>query len=353
MSIKGFLTTDGVQKYDWEALENKPFGEVIGGAEIVYDETRTVNELLGCYQYDPIGSLDYLLGAVVKRAATDTDGVTAYFYSTVYPQIFDGSEGESEDLTEDNFIAVDMAAAYGEAALAGVYQVMSYGGDLGFYVVMQDVTQNGETVPAGVYLPPKQVVEELTVWVESITIVEYSKLDRKFLPDDIVSSGGGGTGAYLLDLTEIGAVIGGDAVTVEGVGLFNEVVGAVNAHMPILVRGCTTIDGNLDETPVSFVVSASDLMTVEGVTVMGAIQMTGVIIRVIDEITRVLHVQVVVYNYAGAYTMINTIIDDVAGCGTSPASNIKYIDFGAGDIDISNIDYSQYTAGDLIILVQD
>ena len=81
--------------------------------------------------------------------------------------------------------------------------------------------------------------------------------------------------------------------------------------------------------------------------------MTGVIIRVIDEITRVLHVQVVVYNYAGAYTMINTIIDDVAGCGTSPASNIKYIDFGAGDIDISNIDYSQYTAGDLIILVQD
>lgn len=319
----------GLTEVSWEDVKNKPFGDV---TPIIWEVDPNAEPDPNADGMIRIGDAPESVELLCGGALVGTDGVSTQIYTEIIDDI-----SASEDIPAEYGAVIINGSLLG--APDGMYMIYTnpIAGVL-MFVCTKDVNDEelGLTLPAGMYVDPARNISQ-------VVGIKVTKIPSIFLPpiDD-------GAGAFVLNLTSMTDQDGNPIILTSGTSIsvsdadsptVSAAVSAAIAGKPLIVKAYTSVTG-------SKIVQMTGSVTIEDVELL-AVYISG-IFGDLDSLSDIYKFNIglaTVSSYATVVPYITPILDGLP----SPASNIKYLDFGDETPDLEAINFSEFHAGDLIL----
>lgn len=319
----------GLAEVTWEDVKNKPFGDV---TPIIWEVDPNAEPDPNADGMIRIGDVPESVELLCGGAIVGTDGVAAQIYTEIIDDL-----SASKDIPAEYGAVIINGSLLG--APDGLYMVYTnpIAGVL-MYVCTKDVNDEelGLTLPAGMYVDPARNISQ-------VVGIKVTKIPSIFLPpiDD-------GAGAFVLDLTSMTDQDGNPIILTSGTSIsvsdadsptVSAAVSAAIAGKPLIIKAYTSITG-------SKIVQMTGSVTIEDVEIL-AVYISG-IFGDLDSLSDIYKFNIglaAISSHAAVVPYITPILDGLP----SPASNIKYLDFGDATADLGAINFSEFHAGDLIL----
>lgn len=319
----------GLTEVTWEDVKNKPFGDV---TPIIWEVDPNAEPDPNADGMIRIGDVPESIELLCGGAIIGADGVSVQIYTEI--------------IADFNAIE-DIPAEYGAAIIDGNFLDMPNGmyviytnpiADLLAFVCTEDVNDEalGVALPAGMYVSPE-------LEISRVVGIKVTKIPSIYLPpmDD-------GAGAFVLDLTSMTDQDGNPIILTSGTSIsvsdadssmVSSAVSAAIAGKPLIIKAHTSATGNK-------IVQMTGSVTIEDASLF-VVYISG-IFGDLDNLSDIYKFNIRLVGVSSNATIVPYITPILDGL-PSPASNIKYLDFGDAAVGLEAINFSEFHAGDLIL----